>query len=230
MDTTKNANDNKTVSTKLDAATQSQLEAKAALLGVSVAEYLRNIAKDALAENVPVAPVVSNSNSPVSVAPAPALSENDLTAIVTAVSSVLAASLPVVAPTEKSTTVVNPEREYLRKISGLEPESDFTLNTKEEEYLSTLKQAIQADVTENLLLEQHSVPVPMGNALQEKMYKEMVVKRNEVISEKVPKMQSVFEQAIINAFFEDCKRLYNKGLFKATYGFDYSEFEAVFDK
>ena len=69
----------------------------------------------------------------------------------------------------------------------------------------------------------------MGNALQEKMYKEMVKKRNEVISEKVPKLQSVFEKAIAKAFFEDCRTLYNKALFKATYGFEYSELEAVFE-
>jgi hypothetical protein len=231
MTQTKTTNENKTVSTKLDAVTQSQLEAKAALLGVSVAEYLRNIAKDALAENVPVAPVVSNSNSPEPVAPAPALSENDLTAIVTAVSNVLEATLPAVAPSDKQAVVISADREHLRKLAGKSLETDYILSTEEEKYVSDLKEAIEADVLETMLLKQNSVPMPadLMSPLQKDMVQKMFEAREKFVSEKLPTLTTVLQKTIWAAFIEDASRLYNNSLFKATYGFEYREFKAVFE-
>ena len=201
------------------------------MLGVSVAEYLRNIAKDALAENVPVAPVANNSNSPEPVAPAPALSENDLTAIVTAVSNVLEAALPAVASTDKATVVISADREHLRKLAGKSLETDYILSADEENYVSNLKGAIEADVLETMLVKHGCVPMPNDgmSPLQKDMVQKMFEAREKFVSDKLPTLTTVLQKTIWAAFIEDASRLYNNSLFKATYGIEYKEFKAVFE-
>jgi antitoxin component of RelBE/YafQ-DinJ toxin-antitoxin module len=225
METTKST---KTVSAKLSSSEKNQLEQLAAEKGITVTQAIKNLIAEAKNETATPSTKeleeVPGSSNPQSIK----LSDESLELIANVVSKVVVASTTKVENEAK--VIVSPDREHLRKLAGLEPESDFVLSETEEKYLSTLKEAIKAQVRENFLLEENSVPVPMGNALQEKMYKEMIAKRNEVISDKVPKLQTVFEEAITKAFFEDCTSLWNKNLFKATYGITHSEFEAVFQK
>jgi hypothetical protein len=135
-------------------------------------------------------------------------------------------SIEVSTPTEAS-----PEREYLRKIAGLEPESDNTLSLEEEAYLTNLKEAITADVRETLLRKENSVFLDLvdNTPLQKEMFLKMVERREEVANDKLPTFTQVFQSAIAEAFFANARSLYNNTLFKATYGFDYSEFKAVFE-
>lgn len=219
--------DIKPISAKLSSSEKNQLEQLAAEQGITVTQAIKNLITEAKKESSPYPGLKKDelpgtqSNNVIN------LSDESLELIANVVSKVVVAST---AKAENGATViVSPDREHLRKLAGLQPESDFVLNTEEETYLGNLKEAIQAEIRSNLLEEENSVPVPMGNALQEKMYREMVRKRNEVISEKTPKLQTVFQKAIEKAFFDDCYSLYNKGLFKATYGFEYSELKAVFE-
>lgn len=216
------------ISAKLNSSEKNQLEQLAAEQGITVTQAIKNLIAEAKKESSPY-PGLKKDELPGMHSPnVTTLSDESVELIANVVSKVVVASTAKVE--NEAIVIVSPDREHLRKLAGLKPESDFVLNTDEETYLGNLKEAIQADVRSSLLVEENSVPVPtMGNALQEKMYREMVGKRNEVISEKMPNLQTVFQKAILRAFFDDCYSLYNKGLFKATYGFEYSELKAVFE-
>lgn len=217
----------KTISAKLSSSEKTQLEQLAAEKGITVTQAIKDFIADAKKETAIPGTIKKEELPGYPTAQILNLSDESVELVANVVSKVVAASIPQVG--KDATVIVSPDREHLRKLAGLDPESDFVLSAAEETYLANLKEGIEADVRSNLLVEENSVPVPMGNALQEKMYKQMVKKRNEVVSEKVPKLQTVFEKAITKAFFDDCYRLYDRGLFKATYGFEYSELKAVFE-
>jgi arsenate reductase-like glutaredoxin family protein len=126
---------------------------------------------------------------------------------------------------------VAPERDFLRKIAGQTTENPDTLSFEEETFLKTLSESIKTEALEDLLQEHNSVPIaPLFiNELQRRTFKEMLQKRNEIVNEKTPSFNQVFINAIANAFADDCRTLYNRNLFKATYGFNYDEFKAVFE-
>ena len=219
-------NKGRIVSVKLDSEQQTKLEQEAAERGCTMSELLRYKLEEKKAETskaIPPAP----AGSPV---PQIAnLSDEALLNIASMVSIAVKGSLP--QSIEVSTPVEqNPEREYLRKISGLEPEEETTLTDEEETYLQNLKESIEADLRTSLLKVENSIPYPIGGDLiQTKMFKDLLAKREETSSEKTPSLTTIFQSAIGEAFFADARRLYNSGLFRATYGFEYSEFKAVFE-
>lgn len=131
---------------------------------------------------------------------------------------------------EVALITISPEREYLRKLSGLPPMSQAALDVPEEKYLKDLREAILADVTETLLLEHNSIPIIFKNKLQERMFKQMQEARAKIASKDIAPLQDVLQKAVLKAFFDNASSLYNSGLFKATYGFSYNEFKACFSE
>ncbi len=136
----------------------------------------------------------------------------------------------IVAEKVNSLKAIPPERDYLKKIASKEPENINTLTLDEEKYLNKLMEVVKAECVEDLLLEHNSVPIflMLKNEMQIRIFGEMVKKRNEVVSEKLPSFNQLFSKSISSTFFEDCNSLYYKNLFKSTYGITYDEFRAVF--
>lgn len=204
------------LSVKVDSSIQEQIEKAAQAKGMTKSDYLREIISNAKKENeIPGDAIQKNDTAAIN-----SISDESILVIAEVVSKIIADSIP--AP-----VILSPDREYLRKIAGKELEENTTLTEQEEKYLQSLTESIKADVTETLLLEENSVPIPHGSAIQKRLFEDMFKKRNAVISEKLPSLTRVMQQGIIDAFYADCKSLYNNSLFKATYGIEYSEFLAV---
>lgn len=125
---------------------------------------------------------------------------------------------------------ISPVKDYLKKLAGETPENPATFTDQEDKAFKEIVEAMKAENIENLLLEHNSVPISplFENEIQRRTFKEMLEKRNEIVSEKMPSFNQVFMKAIGKAFDEDCRSAYNKNLFKAMYGFTYDEFKAVF--
>lgn len=217
----------KTVSVKLDSSTQTEIEQKAKEAGQTVSQYLRKIISDAKTQNKATAPVQAPGSQPLSIV---SLDDETLLLVADVVTKAVKGSLPRSINIDFPPPIA-PERNYLRKISGMLPEDEYTLSEEEETYLSNLKEAITADVRTTLLLQENSVafPTEKNSVIQKNMMKAMIEKREITASEKTPTLTKVFQSAIAAAFFEDAERLYNNSLFKATYGFEYKEFKAVFE-
>lgn len=213
------------VSVKLDSTVQEQLKKEAQDQGITLSELMRNKLQESKAEVTEQTAVTEPTASTAEKNVVVNLSDESLMAVANYLTKVIPFKQPL------QTMVVAPEREHLRKLAGMEPESDVTLSIAEEKYLTDWKEAITADVTGKLLTKHMSVPFLSldSNPLQAKAIKEMVEKREEFATEKVPTLTAVFQKAIAKAFFEDARSLYGKSLFKATYGMDYSEFEAIFE-
>lgn len=213
------------VSVKLDTTEQNEIQKAAQEKGVTTSDYLRGIISDAKQTNA-----LASTDKKIDTAANPAsekvvsesiLSDESVLLLADVVSKVISASI-------SKPLVLSPDREHLRKLAGKEPEQEQTLSVAEEAYLQTLNEAIRADVTETLLLEHNCVPYPHGSPIKQRLFKQMLEKRNEVVSEKIPSLISVLQDAVIKAFHEDCNRMWNRNLFKSTYGIDYNEYKAVY--
>lgn len=209
----------KVVSVKLDSSTQTKLQEDATASGLSVADYQRKLINDAGEKNkVPETATVVTLH--------PVVIAN----IVSVLSKVVADSTPqqieVFIPVQAT-----PEREYLRKISGLEAESIETLSVQEEEYLSELKEGITADVREGFLLAENSILFPFDDfsPLQKKTFLKMKEIREQLQDAKTPSFTKIFQDSILKAFAVDSNTLYGHHKFKATYGFEFEEFESIFE-
>lgn len=206
------------VNVRLDSTSKTLLEEKAAAAGQTVADYLRKLINDAQAQNKPPegATVVT-------------LHPTVIEALAGVLSTVVSESLPQYF--ELSTPVqASPEREYLRKLEGLEPESENTLTVEQEESLQALRNEVVETTTNRLLLQHYSVAIGFDtlNVVQQNMLKNMLEKRELSATENLPTLTAVFKNAIWKALETDSIALWNKHLFKATYGFEHKEFEAVF--
>jgi hypothetical protein len=215
----------KVVSVKLPIETQTQLETEAAENGISLSELMRQKLEQSKAQTQKELPPVAAGT------PTPQVATLDDVTQVTflkMVAETVKNSLPnieVTIPVEPS-----PVNEYLKEILGLEPESENTLTPQAKEFLNNLTESIKADLRTDWLKENKSVLYPLStNKLQLEMFNKMLERREETATEKIPSFTSVFQNALAKAFFENANSLYNSMLFKATYGFDYNEFKAVFE-
>ena len=209
----------KVVSVKLDSSTQTKLEQDAAKAGLSVSDYQRKLINDAGEQNkVPESATVVTLH--------PAVIEN----IVSVLSKVVADSAPQQIEVSIPVNAL-PEREFLRKISGLKVESVETLSVQEENYLTELNEAIKATARERFLMAENSILFPFieFTPLQKKTFIEMVKIREELQDEKTPSFTKVFQDAVLTSFVEDANELYRSHKFKAVYGFEHKEFEAIFE-
>jgi len=217
----------KVVSVKLDSTQQTKLEQEAAEQGKTISEILRQKLDETKAETVATLPqVLAGTPLPTAATLDDATMLNIAGIVTKAVRESLPQSIEVSTPLE-----IAPEREYLRKIAGQVLESENTLTIEEETYLSNLKEAIEADVRETFLTNEKSILFPLNteNKLQVEMFEKMLERREATATEKLPTFTKVFQDAIAKAFFDNANSLYNSMLFKATYGFEYSEFKAVFE-
>ena len=208
----------KVVSVKLDSATQTKLQLNAASAGLSISDYQRKLINDAGEQNkVPETATIVTLH--------PAVIENLVSVLSKVVEESTAQQIEVLLPSQEA-----PEREYLRKISGLQPASMETLTIEEENYLTKLKEGITADVRENFLMAENSILFPFEDftPLQKKTFLDMVKAREELQDAKNESLTKVFQKVILNAFVSDANALYNSHRFKATYGFEHKEFESIF--
>ena len=216
----------KVVSVKLDSTQQTKLEQMAAEQGVTVSEILRQKLNDTKAETVATLPPIAAGATAPTVATLDDATIINIAAIVA--ETVKSSQLSIIEVNTPTDTKI--EREYLRKIAGLSFDETTTLSIEEETFLTNLKEAISAELREKWLLKENSVLMPQGETpLQQKMMLEMIAIRETLISEKLKSFSDVFNEALSNSFFKDAESLYNNMLFKATYGFEYKEFKAVFE-
>ena len=216
----------KVVSVKLDSTQQTKLEQLAAEQGVTVSEILRQKLNDTKAETVATLPPIAAGATAPTVATLDDATIINIAAIVA--ETVKSSQLSIIEVNTPTDTKI--EREYLRKIAGLSFDETTTLSIEEETFLTNLKEAISAELREKWLLKENSVLMPQGETpLQQKMMLEMIAIRETLISEKLKSFSDVFNEALSNSFFKDAESLYNNMLFKATYGFEYKEFKAVFE-
>jgi len=212
---------NNVVSVKLDDIQKSELLLQAESEGLTLSQFLRKKLNEDKSQGKPVVAKTEETAAP---------AKMEVTAGEISIQSLI--SIDEIVKENLSTIGrVAPEREYLKKIAGQSTENPDTLSFEEEEFLKKLSEGIKAETTEGLLQEHNSVPISplFHNDMQRRFFKEMLEKRNEVISEKLQSFNQIFMQAIGTAFLDDCKILYNRNLFKATYGFNYDEFKAVFE-
>jgi hypothetical protein len=210
------------VSVKLDDTQKSALALQAEKEGLSLSDFLRKKLSEEKSAEIPSQ--VIEQNTPAAPANVAVMATELSTESLIAIDELLTEKLVVI-------NTVAPEREYLKKLAGQSAENPYTLSFEEENFLKILSEGIKAETVEGLLLEHNSVPIaPMfANELQKRKFFEMLEKRNEVLTEKMPSFNKVFMDAIAKAFLDDCRALYNRNLFNATYGFSYDQFKAVFE-
>jgi hypothetical protein len=206
------------VNVRLDSTSKTLLEEKAAAAGLTVADYLRKLINDAQAQNkAPEGATVVTLHPTI------------IEALASVLSTVVSESLPQYF--ELSTPVqASPIREYLRKISGLEPESENTLTVDEEEFINDLRDNAESLVKENLLKEENAVYLNFKGCtnLQETTFKNIIKASENIASDKMPSLTSTFHSAITTSFYEYARLVERKDLFKQTFGMEYREFKAIF--
>lgn len=226
METQKEAPKSKgVVSVKLNDAEKSALAQQAESEGITISQLLRKKLKEESKQGQ--GPATTETSG------AAVLSTESLLNIDSLIDEKLAAideKLGAIDEKVRMTNETNPVKDYLKKLAGETPENPATFTDDEDEAFKEVIEAMRAETIGNLLLEQNSVPItPLFiNEIQRRTFKEMMEKRNEVISEKLLSFTQLFQKAIAQAFADDCRRLYDRNLFKATYGFNYEECRAVF--